>query len=316
MFTKSLEVGYNAPLFAPLSLTLQARRLTTLLGANGAGKSSLLRTLAGLQKPLAGSVWVGEQNIHQSLPIEVAKIISLVLTQRPQDSYLTVEDTIALGRFPYLRWYQRLQASDTQVIEKALELTHIVDLRSKRLSTLSDGQCQKVMIARALVQDTPIILLDEPTAHLDLPSRFMIFQLLQDLAKNARKSILVATHDLEPALQTADEVWLLHKNQCYVEIPEVLALRGLIAEAFAHENLAYNAEIDKFQLHYTPKGSFQLTGEGVIYTQTRKALERIGYQILPEATEKINILPAQWEWVGKQTFEHLTDLIVFLQKNP
>lgn len=321
--TEKLSIGYekNNALFEALDLRLSPNRLTVLLGANGAGKSSLLRTLAGLQRGLAGKVyWAGKELGHYK-PQEIAQKISLVLTYRPQDSFLTVEEIIALGRFPYMRWYQGLQKEDKQLIENALELTNAIDLRQKRVATLSDGQLQKVMIARALAQDTPLILLDEPTAHLDLPHRFMIFELLQKLAHQTQKTVLVATHDLEPALQTADKVWLLHNQKCYVDIPEVLALEGILTEAFATDRLEYDIEKGKFHLKNTSLASVQLTCEPHIshlaYAQTQKALERVGFCLLPTASIQIHILPTDtgyaWEWVGKRRVEDLEELLDFLQ---
>lgn len=310
--TQELSIGYQTPLLPPLSLALRQGQLTVLLGANGVGKSSLLRTLAGLQKPLAGKAHIAGKDVMRYSPTDLAKQLSLVLTDKPQDLYLTVEDTLAMGRFPYMRWYQRLQASDKSVITNVLELTQTQDLLHKRLATLSDGQLQKVMIARALVQDTPIVLLDEPTAHLDLPNRFMIFQLLRDLARQTQKAILVATHDLEPSLQTADQMWLLDKGKCFVGLPEALVLEGVVGRVFGNATLAYNAVNDKFQLVQTPLAYLQLTGEGIAYTQTHKALARLGIGIEANAEVHIRILPAPagwvWEWVGKESFETLESL--------
>jgi iron complex transport system ATP-binding protein len=218
-----------------------------------------------------------------------------------------------MGRFPYMRWYQRLQASDKSVIAHVLELTKTYDLLHKRLTTLSDGQLQKVMIARALVQDTPIVLLDEPTAHLDLPNRFMIFQLLRDLAKQMQKAILVATHDLEPCLQTADQMWLLDKGVCYVGLPEMLVLEGVIGRVFGNDSLQYDALHDTFQLQQTPLAYVQLTGEGIAHNQTRKAFARLGVGINTSAAVHIRVLPTAtgctWEWVGKDSFETLESLL-------
>jgi len=318
--TKALSIGYKhqTPLFPPLTLQLEIGKLTAVVGANGVGKSSLLRTLAGLQAPLSGAVWIDDAPMSRLKTIQIAQKLSLVLTQRPTDAYLTVEDTLALGRFPYLRWNQRLQKEDCQIIKQALELTNIEPLAQKRLATLSDGQFQKVMIARALVQDTPILLLDEPTAHLDLPNRFMIFQLLHDLAKQTRKAVLVATHDLEPVLQIVDKIWLLQPNTLHEGIPEALVMEGIIAKTFGNDRLQYDEINNTFTTVLAcPQHFVQLVGKGMAYHQTKKALQRIGFGIAENASIKISIQTSEaalhWHTEFLGSFETLTGLLEKLE---
>ena len=216
--TKGLQAGYRSgsqktvTIGGPLDLEIRAGQLVCLLGPNGAGKSTLLRTLAGLQPPLEGSVEIEGIAAGRLTPNQRAKKVSLVLTDRVAGNNLTVYSIIALGRYPYSGWLGNLSEADQAAIHWAIEATGIEAFIHREAHTLSDGESQKVMLARALAQDTPILMLDEPTAHLDLPSRIQLMQLLHRLAGQTRKAILLSTHELDLALQVADEVWLLQSG--------------------------------------------------------------------------------------------------------
>jgi iron complex transport system ATP-binding protein len=200
----NLSIGYTKGhivdrLFEDLSLSLTGGEMVCFMGPNGAGKSSLLRTLAGLQRPLSGQI-----DLHQPIEIEgKEKQIAVVLTDRVHALNLKVEDIVTFGRYPYLGWNITLSKADRKIVQRAIDRVHLEPLLNKKLYELSDGQLQMVMIARALAQDTPIILLDEPTAHLDLNNRVEVMNLLKDLSHSTGKAILLATHELDLALQTA-----------------------------------------------------------------------------------------------------------------
>jgi iron complex transport system ATP-binding protein len=258
-------------------LRLQPGQLVCLLGPNGSGKSTLLRTLAGLQPALGGTIHIS--GVERWTPAELARKISLVLTDRVRGNNLTVGSLVALGRYPWSGWLGGLNAADKASIAWAIRATGIGPLLERKLHTLSDGQSQKVMLARALAQDTPILMLDEPTAHLDLPSRIRLMRLLHQLARETDKGILVSTHELDLALQIADEVWLLQTGgQLRSGAPEDLVLNGSLESAFAEEDVAFDKVSGHF-LIYTPQDKpVRLTGEGIAFVWTRRALQRAGYE--------------------------------------
>ena len=192
-----------------LAGTLCAGDFIVLAGRNGCGKSTLLRTLAGFLPPLGGRLLLQGRERAAYSPRELAVTVAVVLTQRPDTPYLTAEETVAVGRMPYTRLTGRLTEADRQIITDALRQTRTTHLAHRPLSSLSDGECQRIMIAKALAQQTPIILLDEPTAYLDHPSKRELLGLLRTLAQVHRKAVLVSTHDLELAARYATRAWLM-----------------------------------------------------------------------------------------------------------
>lgn len=195
-----------------LTASLYAGELSVLLGPNGAGKSTLLRTLAGFQKPLSGEIQVCGKYLKNYRGKELSKLVSVVLTERPLLENMDVETLVGLGRAPYTDFFGRLKGEDVKAVNRAIELTGIEGLRHSYVHRLSDGERQKVMIAKALAQETPIILLDEPTAFLDYPSKVEIMHLLYSLAHRIDKTIFISTHDLDMALQLSDRIWLMDKE--------------------------------------------------------------------------------------------------------
>ncbi len=206
-----ISIGYGSRvLLENASATFGCGSFVALLGRNGAGKSTLLRTVAGLARPLRGEVFLDGSAVGGLRRDEIARLSAVVSTERVRVANLKVYDTVALGRAPHTNWLGRLTAEDIECVERALELTGLTDFTAKALDTLSDGERQRVMIARALAQQTPVILLDEPTAYLDLPSRYEVFELLRTLASDAGKTILCSTHDLDVAVRSCDILAVLH----------------------------------------------------------------------------------------------------------
>jgi iron complex transport system ATP-binding protein len=211
---QQVSIGYRGKVVASdLNGSIRAGQLTCLVGRNGLGKSTLLRTLAGFQPPLQGEVaWrIGEQwvDIKAITKPELARLVSVVLTEKPDVQQMTVAEVVGLGRMPYTGFFGTLTAADRQVADGALALVGIDDFAQRMIETLSDGERQKVMIAKALAQETPVILLDEPTAFLDYPSKVDMMKLLRRLAAETNKAILLSTHDLQLALQLADRLLTL-----------------------------------------------------------------------------------------------------------
>lgn len=295
--THNLSVGYlpEYPLFEALNLTIRKGELVCFMGPNGIGKSTLIRTLAGLQKALRGNF---ECNGPETLQ---PKSLAVVLTDKIRAANMTVLELIMYGRYPHVDWRIRMNDADRQAVEQAIEVTHISALINKRLFELSDGQMQMVMIARALAQDTPLLLLDEPTAHLDLNNRVEIMNLLRNLTRSTSKGIVLATHELDLALQTADVIWLAGKaKNILTGIPEDLVLNGSFDEIFQFKGF----DLKTGKVFHEPwrRVSVQLVGEGHGYLWTKNALERSGYRIDPTSELKIAVEnTARWQITFKNS---------------
>ena len=203
-----LSVGYSLshPVISDINLELRSGQLACLIGENGIGKSTLLKTLTGFLPKLNGSLLLDNRDIESFSQRELARQVSIVLTQKPDVQNLTIEEIIGLGRSPYTGFFGRLREEDRKVVDDAIATMGIEKLRGRMIQTLSDGERQKVMIAKALAQETPVILLDEPTAFLDFPSKAETFQSLQRMAHERNKLILLSTHDLELAVRFADSL--------------------------------------------------------------------------------------------------------------
>jgi len=249
--TTNLSIGYhsksgNFAIAQNLNLSLQEGKLTALVGANGIGKSTLLRTLTGIQKPLGGTVFLNEKNIQTYSPSELSQQLSLVLTEKLPPSNLNVFELIALGRQPYTNWIGKQAEEDITKIHEAMELTQISHLATKKHYEISDGQLQKVLIARALAQDTPLIILDEPTTHLDLLHKVAVFKLLKKLAHEAGKCILFSTHDIDMAIQLSDEMIIMTEENVLQDQPCNFIAKGSFTTLFKDDHISFDGEKGKF----------------------------------------------------------------------
>jgi iron complex transport system ATP-binding protein len=338
--TSSLAIGYKTPLASNLDLELRPAELVCLIGPNGAGKSTLLRTLAGMEKPLAGAVWLDEENLHRLPPLELAKRLAIVLTERVNSPLLTARELVALGRHPHTDWLGRLTVRDEAAIERAMRLTDTLVFAERPIHELSDGERQKVMIARALAQILPplsaraqvpisnyqssnapvfqrsnVLLLDEPTAFLDLPRRVELLQLLRRLARETGVATLLSTHDLDLALRLADRLWLISASgSMEIGLPEELALNGAIARVFQSEGAHFDPALGAFRVHQPALGALSLHGEqdGVTLAWTWRALERLGYEVHNNGVRHpihIEILgETRWRLVTPKTAREFTSL--------
>lgn len=252
--TNNLSIGYHSKshhntIAENLNISLESGKLIALIGANGIGKSTLLRTLTAIQKPLKGEVFLNKKSIYEYNSIELAQNLSLVLTEKLPPSNLTVFELIALGRQPYTNWLGKLSKDDYQKINNAIALTHIEHLIHKKHYEISDGQLQIVLIARALAQDTPLIVLDEPTTHLDLPHKVSVFKLLKKLSKETNKCILFSTHDVDLAIQLSDEMIVMTEKNVFQNQPCNLISQGVFNKLFKDNAISFDGEKGKFVIN-------------------------------------------------------------------
>ncbi|MEM8520729.1 ABC transporter ATP-binding protein [Flavobacterium sp. PL12] len=246
-----ISIGYtskkhNTVIASDIDLSLKKGKLISLIGANGIGKSTLLRTITGIQKTISGTVLLKEVNIHELDALTLAKNLSVVLTEKLPPSNLTVFELIALGRQPYTNWIGKLTAEDITKVNEAMELTQITHLADKKHFEISDGQLQKVLIARALAQDTPLIILDEPTTHLDLLHKVSLFKLLKKLTKETDKCILFSTHDIDMAIQLSDEMIIMTTETVIQDEPCNFIAKGSFSRLFNDEHIVFDPEKGKF----------------------------------------------------------------------
>ena len=225
-----------------LNASLTGGVMACLVGANGVGKSTLMRTLSGFQSALKGEVCIDGRALEGYTPRELSERVGVVLTEREAMPDLTVEEVVAIGRMPYTNFWGTLTQADRQAVDEALLLVGIGHLRHKKIGHVSDGERQKAMIAKALAQQTDIILLDEPTAFLDYGSKVSVMRLLCQLAHEQGKAILLSTHDLEIAFQTADELWILQHEGLQTGTLDGLEQRGAVSAFLAKSGLRYEAE--------------------------------------------------------------------------
>lgn len=229
-----------------IELQLEKGKLIALIGANGIGKSTLLRTITGIQKTISGTVLLNGKNIHEMNALALAKNLSVVLTEKLPPSNLTVFELVALGRQPYTNWIGTLSEDDIAKVNQALVLTQIEHLAAKKHFEISDGQLQKVLVARALAQDTSLIILDEPTTHLDLLHKVALFKLLKKLTQETQKCILFSTHDIDMAIQLSDEMIIMTPEMIIQDQPCNLISKGSFNTLFKDEHIVFDETKGKF----------------------------------------------------------------------
>lgn len=279
---KNLTIGYPGKgdvkvVASGICAGINSGELTCLLGANGVGKSTLLRTLSGFQPKLSGEICIEGKELGTYTDKQLSKVISVVLTEKCDIRNMTAVELIGLGRSPYTGFWGTLGKEDKAVVHRAIELVGIAHLANRMVHTLSDGERQKVMIAKALAQETPVIYLDEPTAFLDFPSKVEMMQLLHQLSRQTDKTIFLSTHDLELALQIADKIWLMDRvNGVTIGTPEDLSLDGSLSGFFARKGIAFDLETGLFRVNNEYTALVRLVGHGQKYAMVRKALQRNG----------------------------------------
>lgn len=279
---RDLSIGYpdkhNTKRVAEhLNASIHSGELTCLLGTNGVGKSTLLRTLSAFQPPLGGTIDLLDRPLSTYDDRQLATVIGVVLTEKSDIRNMTVEELVGLGRSPYTGFWGTLKEGDRRIVHEAIARVRIEPLTQRMVHTLSDGERQKVMIAKALAQETPIIFLDEPTAFLDFPSKVEVMQLLHNLTHTLQKTVFMSTHDLELALQISDKIWLMDRtNGIAIGTPEDLSLEGKLSSFFSRKGITYDTETGFFRIDTDYRREIHLHGHGSRYAMVRKALQRNG----------------------------------------
>ncbi len=287
---EDLATGYRSGKNAGVVLqqgictTLKTGQMVCVLGPNGAGKSTLLKTLAGFLQPLSGEVYFDGKPLKMLDLKKLSRLVSVVLTDRFSDLYLTAFDVVRMGRFPHASFFGRMKAGDLSLINQTMDKLGVGSLKEKLFYNLSDGERQKVLIARALVQDTPFLFLDEPVAFIDSPGRIEIMEILSGLAHRQGKAILMTTHDMETGLRYADVLWLMHRGKPLLDgIPEDMVLQGKVGEYFQRPGLHFDVEKGRFRAN-----SKSLQGPETVFVKNgghesiwlANALERKGFTVV------------------------------------
>lgn len=327
---KNLSIGYRGRkdsqnvLLEKINLSVMPGEFVCLLGPNGCGKSTILRTISGIQKPLAGAILLdGEELVKLERP-DIAKKISIALTENIGMGNISVYSLVSMGRYPYSHWLGILREEDFKIIDHSLEVTGMLEYKDKSYDELSDGLRQKAIIARALAQDTPIILLDEPTAFLDITSKLEIMQMLRVLTNKFNKSIILSSHDLDLALQSADTIWLItNDKRVQVDVPEDLVLNGHFEKAFNRNDIKFQIDKGIFKFEHPGNTRLKLIGKGIETFWTERALDRIGISIdnnfKGNGILSINKKQNETEWIltresSEFRFNSIAGLLNFLKQ--
>lgn len=321
---QNLSVGYLHPDGSPLeilkdiNLGAATGEMVALIGSNGIGKSTLLRSVAGFQDYFSGNIKISGKELNKIHPKEIARIMSFVSTENIQVPNLSVFDLVAYGRFPYTNWIGMLSDSDRQVVLEAIDKVGLAGFENRMTTQISDGERQRAVIARALAQDTPVIILDEPTAFLDVSNKYEIFHLLQVLAKEKQKTIILSTHDLNIAIREVDKLWIITEKESFQGAPEDAVLNGWLDRLFKNEHIGFDLQEGEYFFKKEFKAKVKVDGEGLPLIWTLRALNRAGYQIVVKAEPDFWVEVVHDEWTLKSgnnitRFNTLYDLLVELK---
>lgn len=290
-----------------LNLVANRGELIVVIGRNGCGKSTLIRSIASMQPVISGSIRLNGLNINDISPSERAKLVSVVLTEQRDVAPFSVKELISIGRDPYTGWLGSLSENDEDVVKKSIDFVSLNGFEDLKIDELSDGERQRVLIARALAQDTPLILLDEPTSHLDLPSRMNILLLLQRMARDEGKTVIMSTHEIEASLQISDKVWLMEKSKGVdVGVPEDLVLNGALEKVFKDDMYVFDKEFGSFVVKKDLKESIKTkvsNPNSMMARWTTKALSRKGYKISDDSRLEVEVDDDNKKWILNYGYE-------------
>lgn len=312
--TENLSIGYKKTVIQQqLDLEVRAGEMVCLIGPNGSGKSTLLRTLCGLQNGLKGKIKIEGKDLMLLSNTQKALSLSFVLTDKVEVDNLSVLDLVFTGRYPHTTWLGNRTENDLRITDEAINMVLLSHKRNSLINELSDGEKQRAMIAKALAQCTPLIFLDEPTAHLDLPNRVEIMLLLRRLAKDTGKAIVLSTHELDLAMQAADTIWLMNEKGIKTGLPEDLVLEGYIEKTFTNPQVDFDSATGSFNMHYKTDKQIKISGKSTSVYWTRRALARAGYSLSTHSSKEIVADENRWTF-NKQEFNSIAGLIAYLNK--
>jgi len=275
-----LGIGFPERLIIPsINASVFSGELVSVIGHNGTGKSTLLGTLAGIRKKLAGEIRINGKDTSVMSRKEFASMVGYVSTEQVNAPDMKVYDLVALGRFAYTNWMGSITGEDKKIIFDSIEKVGLSRLMYRNIGELSDGEKQRAMIARVLAQDTSLLIMDEPTAFLDLRNRYEIIHLLQSLAVSGKKTIILSTHDLQSALGESDKIWLLTDGALEEGAPEDLVLKGSFDNLFGESLLKFRKSDGNFYPVREEKESVCIRGEGLMKQWTIRAMKRLGFRI-------------------------------------
>lgn len=320
---KNVSVGYeqagrtSIEILKDVNYDAAPGEMVALIGSNGIGKSTLLRTMVGFQKYFAGEVKVNGSELKEMGIKELARIMSFVSTENIRVANMTVFDLVSFGRFPYTNWMGKLTETDREKVEDAIDKVGLHSFKNRQITRVSDGERQRAMIARAVAQDTPVIILDEPTAFLDVSNKYEIFHLLQALTREQGKTIILSSHDLNIALREVDKLWIVTDNGNFQGAPEDAVLNGWLNKLFKNENIGFDLKEGEYFFKKEFKAKVKVEGEGLQLIWTLRALNRVGYQIVIEAEPDFYVKVDSNSWILKSknetsTFQSIYQLLASL----
>jgi iron complex transport system ATP-binding protein len=327
LYLDSVRIGYGSGrrekvLLPPVTACAEKGELIAVIGRNGIGKSTLLRTLTGLQPSLGGTISYYGKNIRNYQRLDLAQKVGYISTETVKVSNMSVYDLVALGRFPYTNWTGRIDIKNHKVIMDSIIKVSMAGFCTRFVTELSDGERQRAMIARILAQDTGTMIMDEPTAFLDIGSKYEILHLMHRLSHENGKTIIFSTHDLHIALSHSDKIWLLLDNKLVEGAPEDLMMEGAFDHLFDSSPVQFNSMYGTFSFKREDNGSIYLEGDGIGRLWTEKAINRVGLSVSEVKTVPYIIIPSannmKWQLSGnnkEEYFGSVYELISWLSKN-
>ncbi len=326
--TKELITGYYndgkfkaIPTF-PINVSAKSGELIALIGSNGNGKTTLLKTLAGLQKYQSGEINICGYSPNTHNKLNFAKVLSIATTELLKIAYTSVYEFVMYGRYPYSNFFGKIKNTDVEIVNMALSETRIFHKKNEPLNRLSDGEKQRAVIARTIAQNTNVILLDEPTAFLDIKNKFEIFNLLQTLTLKFNKTIIFSTHDINTAIHISDKIWLLKTNCIINKIPEQIIFDNDLANEFNCEHLQIDKNSGNLNFINKSHNFIGLEGHLELYALTKNALNRIGYEISSNKNVTLNVIVEKkddsfiWKLIENNNifiFNQLEELLLHLK---
>ncbi len=327
---KGLVVGYRrknqaVPVMRFPSIKIEKGDFIAVAGQNGIGKSTLIKTLIQLIPEIEGEILLKGKSVKFYSRTALASIISYVSTEIVHNQQMTVRDLVTFGRYPYTNWFGKIEKDDLKIVDEAIELLELQHLAGRSIDEISDGERQRTMIARALAQQTEIMILDEPTAFLDLPHKHEIVNLLGWLSRKFKKTVIFTTHDLGIAIREADKLWLLSGDGFFHGSPEDLILSGTVSRTFNTSKVSFDNRKGEFTIKKELRPFIYISGKSSAVYWTKNAIEKDGFTVLDKESEgfpSIAVLPQtdgyEWKLADKGNvilFRSIAELRVYIKEN-